>query len=213
MMFLAIIIGLQFGYPMTLNGPPLSSIYMLGYAGMIYFGLAMLKQGRLSIAPFAGLGVITAVSATWFTSDQSNPAALATMLAMVGMFQLALLVDMGRFLIHPHTGTEPIQLILLSIALYLLMGGVFAVAANLLELAIPGSYFDSTTSRDPVWQGLMYASFVNLSTLGYGDILPVGPWARSLASLESVTGTLYLAVVVARLVGAYSDESEDSEED
>jgi len=41
---------------------------------------------------------------------------------------------------------------------------------------------------------------VTLTTVGYGDVLPVHPVARSLAILEAVTGPLYLAILVARLV-------------
>ncbi len=129
------------------------------------------------------------------------------MLASVGMFQLALLTSTFRFLVRPRAGTTVNQLILLAVAGYLLLGGVFAVAGNLLETAAPGSFADNGAPDRPlVWQGMLYASYVTLSTLGYGDILPVGPWARSLASLEAVTGTLFLAIVIARLVGAYSSD-------
>ncbi|HMF13670.1 MAG TPA: potassium channel family protein, partial [Gemmataceae bacterium] len=50
-------------------------------------------------------------------------------------------------------------------------------------------------------------SFVTLTTLGYGDIVPVSPIARTLASLEAITGQLFLAVLVARLVGLHIAES------
>ena len=46
----------------------------------------------------------------------------------------------------------------------------------------------------------MYFSFVTLATLGYGDIAPVHPVARSLAVAEAITGQLYLAILIARLV-------------
>jgi Ion channel len=49
----------------------------------------------------------------------------------------------------------------------------------------------------------IYFSFVTLTTVGYGDITPVSEGARSLASLESVTGQVYLTVLVARLVGMH----------
>jgi len=53
---------------------------------------------------------------------------------------------------------------------------------------------------------LVYFSFVTLTTLGYGDISPVSPIARSLAILEALTGTLFLAVLISRLIGAYSSQ-------
>ena len=49
----------------------------------------------------------------------------------------------------------------------------------------------------------MYFSFITLTTLGYGDIVPGTPPAQFLAAFEAVTGQLYLTVLVARLVGLY----------
>ncbi len=53
---------------------------------------------------------------------------------------------------------------------------------------------------------LVYFSFVTLTTLGYGDISPVSYLARSLAIIEALTGTLFLAVLISRLVGSYSSQ-------
>ena len=48
--------------------------------------------------------------------------------------------------------------------------------------------------------GWVYFSFVTLTTVGYGDIMPVATGARSLAILEALSGQLYPAVIIARLV-------------
>ena len=50
---------------------------------------------------------------------------------------------------------------------------------------------------------LMYYSFVTLTTLGYGDLTPVKPIARTVGYLEAIVGQFYLAVLVAWLVGMY----------
>ncbi len=207
--FFVTVVGLQFGYPISLRGEVWSSLYMLGYVGMIYFGLNLVRSERITMVPFIVLAVFTAAGSIWFSLDQGNITARSSMLGLVGLFQFALVGAMSRFLIKPERGTTVGQLILLSISMYLLLGGVFAVVANLLETIEPGSFIDSTVPERPlIWQGMLYYSYVNLSTLGYGDVLPVSPWARSLASFEAVAGTLYLAVVVARLVGAYSVDLE-----
>jgi hypothetical protein len=57
---------------------------------------------------------------------------------------------------------------------------------------------------------LLYFSFATLTTLGYGDIVPTSPISRMLASLEAIAGQLYLAVLVARLVGMHIVYSMDS---
>ena len=53
---------------------------------------------------------------------------------------------------------------------------------------------------------LMYFSFITLTTVGYGDIVPMAPMARSMVILEALAGQLYLAAFVARLVGAMSKQ-------
>jgi len=52
-----------------------------------------------------------------------------------------------------------------------------------------------------------YFSFITLSTVGYGDITPLSHGARTLAMLEAMTGTLYLAVLISRLVSLHSSHS------
>ncbi len=54
-----------------------------------------------------------------------------------------------------------------------------------------------------------YFSFVTLSTVGYGDITPVSKVARMLAAMEAMTGLLYVAVLIARLVSLYSSPKSD----
>jgi len=51
-----------------------------------------------------------------------------------------------------------------------------------------------------------------LSTVGYGDITPLSRTARALAMMEAMTGTIYLTVLVSRLVSMYSSQSPESTE-
>jgi hypothetical protein len=52
-----------------------------------------------------------------------------------------------------------------------------------------------------------YFSFITLSTVGYGDITPLSRGARTLAMMEAMVGTLYMAVLISRLVALYSAQS------
>ena len=91
---------------------------------------------------------------------------------------------------------------------------VFGVAASVMELAQPGGFVDQVHTDDPVgWQSLFYGSYVTLTTLGYGDVVPVEPWPRALWSFEAVAGTLFLAVVIARLVGVAGFAARDRKVD
>jgi voltage-gated potassium channel Kch len=84
-------------------------------------------------------------------------------------------------------------------ALYLLLGITWCTAYGVLEYLHPGNFNIQTDG----WPDLIYFSFVTLTSLGYGDMVPVTDPARSLAILESVTGVLYIAILIARMVSAY----------
>lgn len=97
-----------------------------------------------------------------------------------------------------------------GVSTYLLLGLLWMFAYLLVADLVPGSFsFSTGTGRDESMNGFnaYYFSFVTLSTVGYGDITPVSRAARSLAVMESMTGTLYVAVLVARLVALYSSEN------
>jgi voltage-gated potassium channel Kch len=64
-------------------------------------------------------------------------------------------------------------------------------------------FFANIPEGVPQTTWLSYFSFVTLTTLGYGDVAPVAPLARGLAMTEAITGTLFLAVLISRLVAAY----------
>lgn len=98
-----------------------------------------------------------------------------------------------------------------GISVYLLIGMTFALVYGLIEFLDPAAFtfrhaYDGIEPRLPGSRGfaeLLYFSFVTQTTLGYGDLLPVAPEARSMSSLQAVTGQIYLAVFVARLVGLH----------
>ena len=101
-----------------------------------------------------------------------------------------------------------------AICFYLLLGVIWALIYALIELAHPGSFLDggrpvgtATGGRRSLVPELLYLSLVTLSTLGYGDILPVTPQARMLAAIEAIIGPLYLAVLIARLVSLAAPRS------
>ncbi|MDP2827118.1 MAG: potassium channel family protein [Sulfuricellaceae bacterium] len=85
-----------------------------------------------------------------------------------------------------------------AVAVFLLLGLVWAHAYELLHLLHPEAFSGAVGSAGP--QTWIYYSFVTLTTMGYGDITPVHPVARSLAISEALIGQLYVATTLARLV-------------
>jgi voltage-gated potassium channel len=95
-----------------------------------------------------------------------------------------------------------------ALGVYLLAGVFFGIVHFSVEQAWPGSYVTASRPDAPFrLSDAIYFSFVTLATLGYGDVLPAGDVARGFAVLESVGGQLYLAALVARLVGAWIQPS------
>jgi hypothetical protein len=96
-----------------------------------------------------------------------------------------------------------------SIAAYLLIGLVWAHAYMLVGRLHPEAFAFNTPGAPAEMDGFsgFYFSFLTLTTVGYGDITPVSPVARMLAVMESMTGMLYVAVLIARLVAMYSTPS------
>jgi hypothetical protein len=98
-----------------------------------------------------------------------------------------------------------------AVCAYFLIGMLWTFGFYFVELAREGSFNIAKTSRHDVGSFLYY-SFVTLTTLGYGDIVPLTSPARSLAVLEAVTGQLYLTVTIARLVGVHTSQFRAGEE-
>jgi hypothetical protein len=84
---------------------------------------------------------------------------------------------------------------------------VFTQAYRLLAGFVPGAFAIGGAPVDfaTISQKLSYYSFITLTSTGYGDITPVHPYARSLATMEALAGNLFLTVLVARLVGQEID--------
>jgi hypothetical protein len=102
--------------------------------------------------------------------------------------------------------------ILGGIAVYLLLGFVWGLAYSMIEILAPGSFFvtsgEATGASALYFQGghvprLLYYSYVTLTTLGYGDIVPATGLAGGVSVAEALTGQLFLAILIARLVGLY----------
>jgi Ion channel len=88
-----------------------------------------------------------------------------------------------------------------GIAAYLLIGYTWAFGYQLLVQFEPTAIrFEGAPSAD-VSNDLMYFSFITLTTVGYGDVHPVHPMVRSLAVAEALVGQLYIAILIASLVG------------
>jgi len=106
-----------------------------------------------------------------------------------------------------------LNMIMGSICVYILVGISWSIFYFFVSVIHPGAFNGVTeTGAKQQFTDLLYYSFVTLSTLGYGDITPVTPIARTLAYIEALFGQFYIAILVASFVGMHiSRSSKESE--
>ena len=92
-----------------------------------------------------------------------------------------------------------------AVNVYLLLSLAWAALYLAMEAFQPGSIRSGNSLGDRQTE-LLYFSLITLSTVGYGDVVPVTGEARVLAALEGVTGVLYIAITVAILVSRFKSE-------
>lgn len=92
-----------------------------------------------------------------------------------------------------------------AVCAYLLIAMIFSSIYQFVEM-YDNHAFSGIVLHDPhnrAFGQFLYFSLTTISTVGYGDIVPVSPRARSFCMLEELTGTFYVAILIARLAGLY----------
>ena len=102
-----------------------------------------------------------------------------------------------------------------AVLLYLNFGLIFFTIFRLLATLIPNAFSGLPPTGQEFGSGaaLLYFSFATLTTLGYGDIVPLNPLVRNLANLEAIIGQLYPATLLARLVSLEIEHRRQSKGD
>jgi hypothetical protein len=117
---------------------------------------------------------------------------------------IGLLLYCGGVIMHSLLTAERVFVdeIIGTFNIYLIMGYVWSYIYVLVELISPGS-FQPTTPEASLGLRFIYFSFITLTTVGFGDTVPVSPLAQMLVIFEAIVGQFYVAVVVAYLVSMY----------
>lgn len=157
------------------------------------------------VAMTAGVGAILGVAAGEFTG--------ALWLRVAGhLLSLTLLSFTTLVMLNSLIQAEEVSgdTIVGGICVYLLFGLCFAMVFIVTFELQPGAFLSggeaiirSPSDTSAHATELLYFSFVTLTTLGFGDITPVGDIPRMFAVSEAIVGQLYLTIFVARLVGMY----------
>ena len=96
-----------------------------------------------------------------------------------------------------------------SVCVYFMIGLCWGLLYAVVELVNPGSFAGSQESFNESSQlsNFLYFSLVTMTTLGYGDIVPIDRFAQSLATMQAIFGQMYIAILVARLVAIQITDS------
>jgi hypothetical protein len=171
---------------------------------LVLLSAVLAVADRKRVFFIALLLAIPAIGGRWinhFRPDLVQPPVFLT----AGLILIAFVVaNLLRFVLRaPSVNAE---VLCASISAYLMLGLLWTVAYWLVDQLTPGAFAFNTTAGRQSIRGFnaFYFSFVTLSTVGYGDITPVSKVARMLAAMEAMTGLLYVAVLIARLVALYS---------
>jgi len=163
--------------------------------------------GRRTLA-WAVVLVIPAILGRWAHHVWPDQVSLAAAVAPGLLFLLFVVAYLLRFILRAPRVTS--EVLYAGVATYLMLGLLWALGYLLVNRLVPGSFVFTVgpiSKQEMVGFNGMYFSFVTLSTVGYGDIVPVSSAARMLAMTEAMTGTIYLAVLISRLVALYSSEN------
>jgi hypothetical protein len=194
--------------PFTRGRPLLYFLFVLGLFGIFGAVILTVWKARLPrlLAIASGL-VALATGFMAFPSLQFEEPVVGYLLVCgvaYALFILIAIVSIGVDVLFRERVT--IDCILGSISVYMLLGIFFGFVLGLFALLLPEAFDYGIKGRS---QGaiplndLLYFSYATLTTTGYGDITPTHPLVRTVATFESIVGTLYIAVMISRLVGLH----------
>jgi hypothetical protein len=180
-----------------------------GLSGRLFFDLVMVtlmisgtlvvKQNRIATVVTIAIVIISA-SVLTASRIYSIPSlrVISSILSVIIPLLYVRIVLLVMFRQGPVTWSR----IQGGVCAYLLLGIAWAAAYDLVEQARPGSFHFvmDPTNLDQLHSKLIYFSFATLTTVGFGDVLPLLPFARSLAIAEAVVGQLFPAILIGALV-------------
>lgn len=193
-----------------LNNSKLSGILLTSFFSLVLF-LAVLTAGEkkryFKIAIY--LGIVTLVTVWWDSPHTKSGYSLVISKMLFCIFFIFICYILLRRIFHSKKINE--NAIFGVACVYILLGIIWTMIYILINYFQPGSFqfqngaeFINNVDSHEQFVNLFYFSFVTITTLGYGDVIPIGKIAKMISVLEAVIGQLFIAISVARIVGLYT---------
>ena len=184
-----------------------SGLLRISLTGMLLAGLYAVVNHNWAFRVLL-ICVIPVLLSNWFLDPYSTPPFVDWLASLANsLFLFVVMIVVFADVVRSRTVTA--DTIFGAVAAYLLFGVTMALLFQFVNNVSPGSVVDSMgeaaslEERYDQFAEFLYFSFITLTSVGYGDLTPIGAPARSLAMLEGVVGQLYLAILIARLVGIH----------
>ena len=186
------------------HGPLIESL-----AGTLVMCLGVLAVGaRRRVLIIAIILVVPAVLGSWVNHYWPGRYPIEAVFTARFLFLSFVVARLLIFILRARRVDS--EVLCAGISVYLLMGLLWAFAYMVIGHEAPNAFAINTppdVSHVMDRPTAFYFSFITLATVGYGDITPVSNGARVLAILEAISGTLFVGVLIARLVSLYSARS------
>jgi len=189
-------------------------VYTGAQTGVLHYTLFMLVMlaALMPIAISRRQVIVAVVLAIGVVVSWSNSGPTMTLSEILAQLVFIAYVCTNLLLALIRARTANFEVICAAICFYMLIALNWGHIYMAIEYVWPGSFtFDATIPLRSKAESLLYFSYITITSLGYGDISPVEPAARSWAYLEVIFGQFYLAVIVARLVAMQLDKSGQTE--
>jgi voltage-gated potassium channel Kch len=159
----------------------------------------------LIVTVFAGIGALGLLAVDLVAHEELLLFMHAPAGFFIGVAVLALFIYCGGTILHSLVTAERVFIneIVGTFNVYLIMGYTWSFVYVLLESLSPGSFQFAASTNGSLGVRMLYFSFVTLTTIGYGDTVPVSPLAQMLVIVEAIVGQFYVAIVVAYLVSMH----------
>lgn len=187
--------------PILQQGGLASSAALEGaFTSLLLVGVWSLRSTRRWFFVAIGLAAANLVVLAIFLASANEFWLLCSTLTLLAFCVLCAILPI-RFIIS-HRNID-LNHLMGALSVYLLLGVIWALLFVILRYFDPGALLNvsSPPGNPGEMRELLYYSYVTLTTLGYGDVTPASPLARNLSVLEAVFGQLFLAVMIASLVG------------
>jgi hypothetical protein len=200
---LSVILGLQVTIMFVLSPLASAGLFRAEAIEVFRFGLAatailVINRNRVVDICVASTFIVSLLCTIFLKTGLAGNAILLVNIAITIAFDLVVVwtvahaaFDAGRITVHRIMG---------AVILYLYIGLIFSSLYRLTAIFLHPSFSGLPVTGRGSLSTLLYFSLTTLTTSGFGDIVPVHPFVRSLTNLESVIGQLYPATLLARLV-------------